>query len=574
MLETTLKTEFIPGTNLSDSLACADWRFLLPTLEVDNVLCVGSPTVRVLAVLAAMSHVVYVVCENELQAVEIDEQRRNADWENIIVVQVGRCADLPFLAGTIDLIHVTKAQNQTTTLRNRALHSEFGRILKPDGVIYFEVQRVAVDFVCRNFLKNLSKQGLEASNQFWLAPLRGEFSIALPVEDSTISTYVFRNVMYGRSAKKRLLSHAGRVLSRVGLVGHLAPRRSILLKRSGRNGYPGKLPEYIADMADRAGIDVSHYRFGLSCHGKYNSNKVIFFLFDQERKTPKVVIKMTRSPDLNHRLENEYRVLLQLNEEGYIDQATFPQPLFFGYHNKLSLLGLKAVEGAPFRARTAATPGCPIAGNAIDRIVQLGTSSANRHVASADKVARALAELLDRFDEIYGLGKRERGFLTEQLHTIGCSRRDFPLVFQHGDPGTWNIMVSEESKAIFIDWEAGEPKGMPLWDLFYFFRTYASWVSRMQGSRDALEIFSQHFLSSSELSAMLMEVTNQYCTKIGLDKRLVKPLFYTCWIQRALKEATRLTKASLQNGHYANLLRLNIENRNAPPLVSLFSLNS
>ena len=574
MLETTLKTEFIPGTNLSDNLACADWRFLLPTLAVDKILCVGSPTDRVLAVLSAMSRFVYVVCENELQVVQIDKQRRKFGWENILVVHVGRIFDLPLLAGTIDLIQVTNGQRLKTTLRNRSLQAEFGRVLKPDGVVYFELQSPAVGFVSRNFLKDLSKQGFETSNQFWLAPLRGEFSIALPVEDSTISTYVFKNVMYGRSAKKRALSRAGRVLSKVGLVGHIAPRRSILLKRSGRNGYPGELPEYIADIADRAGIDVSHYRFGLSCHGKYNSNKVIFFLFDQESKTPKVVIKMTRSPELNHRLENEYRVLLQLNEEGYIDQATFPQPLFFGYHNELSLLGLKAVEGAPFRTRTAATPGCPIAGNAIDRIVQLGTSPANRYVASADKVAEALTELLDRFDDIYGLGKRERVFLTEQLHTLGCSTTDFPLVFQHGDPGTWNIMVSEKSKAIFIDWEAGEPQGMPLWDLFYFFRTYASWVSRMQGSRDALKIFSQHFLSPSELSAMLIEVTNQYCIKIGLDKRLVKPLFYTCWIQRALKEATRLTKDSLQSGHYANLLRLNIENRNAPPLVSLFSLNS
>jgi hypothetical protein len=54
---------------------------------------------------------------------------------------------------------------------------------------------------------------------------------------------------------------------------------------------------------------------------------------------------------------------------------------------------------------------------------------------------------------------------------------------------------------------------------------------------------------------------------------LVEPLFHTCWMHRALKEATRLTSSRLERGHYVSLLRLCIDQREAPTLRRLFSLS-
>ena len=51
----------------------------------------------------------------------------------------------------------------------------------------------------------------------------------------------------------------------------------------------------------------------------------------------------------------------------------------------------------------------------------------------------------------------------------------------------------------------------------------------------------------------------------------VEPLFYTCWMHRALKEATRLPPEHLEEGHYLRLLRLCIERRSAPALRRLFA---
>ena len=43
----------------------------------------------------------------------------------------------------------------------------------------------------------------------------------------------------------------------------------------------------------------------------------------------------------------------------------------------------------------------------------------------------------------------------------------------------------------FLDWEAAELHGMPLWDLFYFARSVAVGVARACGTRGSLEAFAE-----------------------------------------------------------------------------------
>jgi hypothetical protein len=235
------------------------------------------------------------------------------------------------------------------------------------------------------------------------------------------------------------------------------------------------------------------------------------------------------------------------------------------------MLGQIAVHGEPFRRRTKATIDCSIAHDAINWIVKLGIASANAFTASSAEVETALMKLFQRFAEIYPLSKFEADFLEAQIAVIGKASKKFPLVFQHGDPGTWNMLVSETNRVIVIDWEAGEPEGMPLWDLFYFMRTYGSWMSRRHGNKEALQNFTQNFLEPSPLRELLAATLSRYSAGVGLHADLIAPLFYTCWMHRSLKEATRLPKDALANGTFFTLLRRCIERHNAPALAALFS---
>jgi thiamine kinase-like enzyme len=231
------------------------------------------------------------------------------------------------------------------------------------------------------------------------------------------------------------------------------------------------------------------------------------------------------------------------------------------YHNDLAVLGLGAVEGEPFRVRTSAKPDCPLARDAINWLVELGTRSVDKTGVSSKNMVSGLFYLFDSFNRLYQLSELHQVFLAEQIRIISEHSHEFPVVVQHGDPGTWNMLATKQDRVIVIDWEAGEQQGMPLWDLFYFLRTFAAWIARQRGSQDSLNNFVESFLKPSPLRVLLHDSIERYCSQVGVAAELVRPLFYTCWMHRALKEATRLTRDQLEGGHYVNLLRLTIEQR-------------
>ncbi|NIR47302.1 phosphotransferase [candidate division KSB1 bacterium] len=566
MLETTLNTDYVPGTNLSGGFASADWRFLLPSLKFKNFLCLGAPSTSSLPVLSTMGGSVFVVSKNLTKLRKFGQECQNRQIINVKIVYAKSFATLPFANDSIDLIYNAQRKNDVVFFRKKNIVAEISRLLSPGGVIYCETKGLA------NYqsVNNLVNSGLETGHIFWLTPFAGTVRTALPLSDREIADYFFTNVMYGRSFKKRTFSKLGRVLSKTGLLSHVSPRRAVLVQHAEMNGSTTEPPEYLMSIAEDAGLDLTNYRFGLSTRGQGNSNKAIFYLFNKTEKLPDTVIKMTRSSEFNYRLENEYRVLVELKKQLFVGQHTFPEPLFLSYHNGLAVLGMRAIQGDAFRKRTQANENCPIAHDALDWIVELGSKSANNTAISASEASDKLHRLFERFNEIYQLTSEHKDFLDQQIASIALSKNGFPLVLQHGDPGTWNILVSDKNRVIFIDWEAGEPKGMPLWDLFYFFRTYASWVSRMQGSRDSIKNFTDQFLKPSRLSGLFQEVTARYCLRINLDRSLVAPLYYTCWMHRALKEATRLTNDGLESGHYVNILRLTIEQRKTSETLKQF----
>jgi hypothetical protein len=363
------------------------------------------------------------------------------------------------------------------------------------------------------------------------------------------------------------LDGAEQRLSGTALFENVASRHGVLVGSSATN-LTEQPPEYLRALARAASVDVEHHRWGLSARGEYSSRKVLLFLFNHAVDSPEYIVKMTRDPALNPRLENEQRALATLAERGIGDRETMPRAAFFGYHRGLFVLGETIVDGVPFERRASGDADCPHARAAIDWLTDLGQRTV--HHTAPGRVAEGLDQLFRRFAEIYRLGPTERDFLSDQIASIASSDEPFPLVFQHGDPGTWNAMVTPSGRVAFLDWEAAEPAGMPLWDLFYFIRTYGAWSLRTATSGNVTKGFGGQFLADTAFQSVLVEATARYCAKVGLPEHLIEPLFYTCWMHRGLKEATRLAPGALERGHYLNVLRASIARRDA--LQSLFSL--
>ena len=577
MLKMTMSTTFVPGTNLKGEVAGANWTFLLPSLEVGRIVCIGIPQSAALLTLARLAQSVVVLCTSLAQAQKAEKTTRKRQLSNVRFVVDDKALGQSLAENSVDLVWLVNWRSIWQLGRQDEKRMALQRLLKSDGLLYFEWKGIAHRLFGDQIMGELERV-FGATQTLWLTPTVGGMETAVPISDKKTTRHFLRQKLYGlsrvrfldRSVKLRPINRIERSLLRHRSLGPLVRRYGALIGQTAIE--PSCLPpQYLQLMAQESGVSLDNYRWGLSARGKYNSRKVLFFLFERESEEPKYIVKITRGANFNTRLENEYRALALLKEMGVGDLETLPQPVFFGRHAGLVMVGETIIDGVPFRQRTKATADCLYGVAAAEWLIELGATTANPTLTTPVQVAAKLRTLLAQFVNIYQLTPAQHGFLERQITTIANSEAIFPLVFQHGDPGTWNIMVTGNNQVAFLDWEAAEPEGIPLWDLFYFLRSYCTWSARLQGTRDSLVGFTRQFLAESSLSSFLIESTRRYCERVQLAEHLVEPLFYTCWMHRALKEATRLAPKDLQQGHYFNLLRVSLEKRNESILQDLFS---
>jgi hypothetical protein len=526
VLEYALAGKFAAGTNLKGHVAGAAWTFLLPTLELDTVVCLGLPSTATLRTLGRLGARVLVAPRGREGA-------------------AGRVAEL-------GMANVEVVAPDDERLMVPADLAVLGAGAPADPLAAAVAARAAVAYADRPVATDRAWQPL------WLAPASGEVHRAAALEDEWTIAFLHDAASGGAVGRTRLRRAARRVLRR----DHPGERRGLL-----RAAGPG-LPAYLSEIAARAGHDLSGCRVGLSAPSDYASRKAVLFVFAGDERAPRWVVKLTREPEHNRRLDNEWDALVRLRDAGIGNERTLPRPAFHGRHAGLAIVGETAVSGAPLRSRTSAMPDCPLARSALRWLLELGERSATR-AHDGTGAAAALAELMERFVALYKLTDGQHAALVEQIDRIRDATT-LPVVFQHGDPGAWNVLVTADGRPIFLDWEAFERHGLPLWDAFYFARSHAVTVGRAGCAGDALEIVQRAWLDDGPLARDLARCSHDHADRIGLERELVEPLFVTCWMHRALKEAGRLTPARLQRGHYVNLLRFVLDRRDAPGLRRLY----
>lgn len=628
MLKTTLSTTFTPGINLKGEAVGANWTFFLPQLQQQAVLIVGIPSTATLKVLTRLADTVTVLYRQAAEQQKVAAAQQKLARPNLAALCFTPEAALPLAAASIDLILITDGRSVRWIRQAPVLWAELQRLRKPAGVLYYEYRGLF------DPLQSLHKRADNspttdtlAAQRLWLTPLQGEMQTAVLSQDQATIAYCLQHGLYRssvdlkqwqqgakarkrqprqqpanaqpvarkavRKAKasrvrqlrsrlsataKRLLLKSTKLLEQVEQRLYASPLLNRLLQRQGvllgtdatLNTHP---PAYVRTLARMADIDLEEYHWILSARGEYSTRKVLFFLTAPDQQTPSYIVKMTRDPAFNVRLENEYQALATLYARGVGSPETLPQPLFCGHHAALAIVGESIIAGEPFAKKTQRKANCPALQAAIHFLVTLGTATADSTAATPRQVAQALQTLFSRFQAIYSLTPAHAAFLAEQIQQISNCAAAFPLVFQHGDPGPWNMLVTPSGQVAVLDWEAAEAQGMPLWDLFYFLRSYALDIARAGGVNDGLQGFAQQVLADTPLSQLMVETVHDYCQAIGLPATVVLPLFYTCWMHRALKEATRLPVNKLDSGRFVNLLRMCIDHQDAPTLQRLGQLS-
>jgi hypothetical protein len=566
MLETARASTFVPGSNLRSPSAGGAWLFLLPRLSFTRIVCVGIPSGPTLDALARVGHEVVVICpsKNALRRARGIFRKRRLER-----VRAVSGHDRTIKEGSADLI-VVSSRKQAKRLREDDSWPEVARLLRADGVVYLETRGKpeSLDGAVGGggWLVNAGQQ------HFAIAPGVGEVRAAVAAGDADTIQALRERGMWATAA---FIGVAGRVREvPLGPLGRRLKPRWAVLSGLGVSGWLGRAPLYLRDAARESGIDLDRYRWGMAAPGLYLSNKVLFLFFDRTTGAPAYVVKVTRDGSMNGRLLNEWRALNRLRDLGLTGHEEVPIPGFHGTPGGLAVLGISGISGRRFVDVDPGDAASLQARAAIGWLTELGATTAKPIDGGPAEAADSLADLYERFSKVYKLGAEHRRTLESKIEAISAVDAPFPAVFQHGDPGAWNLLVTDSGRVAFLDWEAAEASGMPLWDVFHLMRSLATLASRTAGRKDTLEAFADHFLTDSPSNTFLTEATARYCDRVGLATELVEPVFYGCWMHRALKECTRIPPERLDNGHYLNLLRRCLDAHNEPPLRRLFSLDA
>jgi hypothetical protein len=531
MLDTTRSGSFVAGSNRMPAASGVPWLALLPTQEPGAVLVLGVPSRPVLVALGAAARALTVRCRTRRDA----RRARRILAGTSAQVDVGAIPEARF-----DLIVVSRSEG-------RSLEAAALRLAK-DGVVVVEESGAA-----------RRDHGLEDATRLALRPAFGEIAAAVPESSPNVRRALERRGLWSRAVVIRAF---GRSRAVAGPWLRALPERKLVVGSSGP-------PAYLRRIAAEAGVDVAGFDWAMSAPGRYRSNKISFFLFEPGADVPKIVVKATRDPDLNGRLDIEREALEHLHSAGVVAPSTIPSVVFSGIEAGRALLGLTAVAGNPFTAETRASADCPHAARGFSWLVDLGASTASPSPGAGTELGAHLREILERFLGLYDVGARYRSVLEDQIGAIERCSSPLPVVFQHGDPGAWNLLVAQDGTVAFLDWEAAERHGVPLWDVFHLARSFAVVAGRAAGEQNMMRSIERILYTPSPINRMVADVIGRYRERVGVPEELVEPLFHTSWMHRALKEATRLPKGRLESSHYLTLLQRGIDLRETPAVRRL-----
>jgi hypothetical protein len=552
VLHRSLAADLQVGTNLRGAVSGGGWLYALPRLEFRSIVCLGAPTDATLATLARAGASVLVVEASTRRRQRVERSSGSMRWSAIRVVEDVDAAAI----GSPDL--VVAADGRMTRRRTTQLAMALERLV-PDGYAY--VATAALDDPVVDRLA--SARGYR---RLAVGPTRGEAHSVVPVDDASMRRTLRRLGLEGSATflrHPRLAARERRVRAALPFPRRERERTTVLIGAG--SGPAGGLPDWIRSVAAEGGRDLTGWRWGVAARGEYDSQKVLVLLAPPASPGPTGLVKVTRSSTHADRLENEGVVLEHL---GGLPVATgrAPELWFRGRHADRAILGESMAEGVPFPDSARWEPRCPHLTDALAWLTDLG--AATRAAAPATAVAEALLALLERYVAIHPAPPPETAFLRERFSGLAAVDAPIPTVLQHGDPGIWNLLVDDDGRTVFLDWEAGELDGLPLWDLLYFFRSYAVAASRRAGVRDRLEAASRHLLATSPLGERFAEAVTTYRARVGVPAEAVEALVYGCWVHRALKEATRMAPGHAGEGQYVRLIRRMVSGPTAPILAA------
>ena len=458
----------------------ADWRYLLPSAEVDRVLCLGGGDLR-----AACAVV----------GAQVDDAPASGVAYRLVVAQDPDAATLCAMAAA----------------------------LAPDGACYTEWTRVAPGGAAR-VRRALAGAGFRAPRTYqpWPSPSRCEAWV--PTDGDAARHYWDSARRSAASRRDRVRAFAGAVRARMRspaqlsavAVGPLADARPALVRLA-----------HEARAVATAGEQPDDSSLLLITRGERAVGKVVALLFEGGA-APSLAIKTARTRDGGRGLHREADALDAVAALHPRGMPGVPRVLFRDALYSRPVVGESALAGTPVAGLLTERDYPRLAARVTDWLIALARPGLDEPREPAWETL--LSPALDRFAIEFGaiVHPARLARAREMIRGLGA----LPVVCEQRDCSPWNVFENPEG-IVVLDWESAEPRGLPAMDLVYFATHAAYYLAHAWTSGRFEAAHAAAWSRGTVIGRANHACAERYFDRLEIDIALLRPIRLFAWALHA-----------------------------------------
>jgi hypothetical protein len=477
--------EALPESKRNHLLRRADWRYLLPDATPQRALCLGGTEL-------------WACCE--VIAREVHDAPKPGVRYDLVVAENPSRRELRRMAAAMSL----------------------------GGACYTEWTRVA-PFGPARVRRKLAAAGFDAPATYRPWPSLSPCRAWVPTEGSAARHHLSGAPRSTRVRREKVRSLLASVLAPVG-----AHRRICAIARGPQSK---QLPQLVSIARERGAWPEDSLERGgllLLTTGDRVVGKVVALAFDRAG-APALAIKTARTRDGGRGLHREAELLEAVAALHPRGMPGVPRLHFLDALAGRPVLGETALAGVPLAATLTHTNYPRVAERVTDWLITLADPATTLPAEPTwnTLVSPALERFATEFAPVLETTRLERA--RELLGTLGA----LPVVCEQRDFSPWNVF---EGKAgiVVLDWESGEPRGLPALDLIYFGTHAAYYMERAWITGRYVEAHHAAWSHDTEIGRANHACVARYLAHFDLDPDLLRPLRLFAWVLHAHSDFVHL----------------------------------
>ncbi|OGO64937.1 MAG: hypothetical protein A2Z45_00200 [Chloroflexi bacterium RBG_19FT_COMBO_55_16] len=271
------------------------------------------------------------------------------------------------------------------------------------------------------------------------------------------------------------------------------------------------------------------------------SSHVLFLVSSNDRSTPTLVVKVPRLAGESPSLQKETATLRAIQSTRPQGFASIPRVVAFEPVLGRQILVETALVGKAMNPTTVRHDPDSCCRVVMDWLIDL--QAATRHSAQdeSDWFSRLIEQPFRAFTALFPYSADEARLLERTWDLVSPLREvDMPLMIEHGDLSSPNIMLLERGGPGVVDWELADPRGLPACDLF-FFMTYVAFArENARSNSQHLSAFKKAFFGHAAWASSSIRM---YAQELDLAPVWLTPLFVLCWLRYMTGLLIRLDNA-------------------------------